>query len=227
MLSFTFCSVRDYAGNVYTLQIFRRYLCFAGIGIQNARLFARVQNEKQQNQVRPLFNVSVTWRGNDEHDSPLTDYGVRYPLLCMRHMRFPLQVLLGLAQSIFEEQTSLQKLVRLMMSHARNYLFCRRIALYLFAPSEASVSINSSSREYCINPCLKNLGTLRFGWREPVRWSAERLCSTDLLSSSTRIQHKFATDMCFCYPLSMGTKWISPQASSMSTKTSVAPLKEA
>lgn len=45
------------------------------------------------------------------------------------------QVLLGLAKSIFEEQTSLKKLVNLMMSHARNYLLCRRIALYVFARS--------------------------------------------------------------------------------------------
>ena len=33
------------------MQIFRRYLGFAGIGIQNARLFARVHEEQQQNQV--------------------------------------------------------------------------------------------------------------------------------------------------------------------------------
>ncbi|EFX88338.1 hypothetical protein DAPPUDRAFT_311486 [Daphnia pulex] len=78
-------------------EIFRRYLCFAGIGIQNARLFLRVQNEKQRN-----------------------------------------QVLLGLAESIFQEQTSLKKLVQLMMSNARNYLHCRRIVIYVFSPSEAS-----------------------------------------------------------------------------------------
>lgn len=37
---------------VWVSKIFRRYLCFAGIGIQNARLFLRVQNEKQRNQVK-------------------------------------------------------------------------------------------------------------------------------------------------------------------------------
>lgn len=52
------------------------------------------------------------------------------------------QVLLGLAESIFQEQTSLKKLVELMMSNARNYLHCRRIVIYVFAPSETSVKFN-------------------------------------------------------------------------------------
>jgi len=41
------------------------------------------------------------------------------------------QVLLGLAETIFEEQTSLEKLVGTMMNHARTYLPCQRIALYV------------------------------------------------------------------------------------------------
>jgi hypothetical protein len=53
-----------------------------------------------------------------------------------------IQVLLGLAESIFQEQTSLKKLVELMMSNARNYLHCRRIVIYVFAPSETSVKLN-------------------------------------------------------------------------------------
>ena len=101
------------------MQIFRRYLSFAGIGIQNARLFDSVKTEQQQN-----------------------------------------QVLLGLAQSIFEEQTSLQKLIQTMMAHARFYLQCQRIALYVFSPSEASVSLFfffffSSSAEKSINSFRK------------------------------------------------------------------------
>ena len=40
-------------------KIFRRYLCFAGIGIQNARLFLRVQNEKQRNQVLLLKKNNI------------------------------------------------------------------------------------------------------------------------------------------------------------------------
>ena len=60
---------------------------------------------------------------------------------CLNHF-FTDQVLLGLAESIFQEQTSLKKLVELMMSNARNYLHCRRIVIYVFAPSEASVKFN-------------------------------------------------------------------------------------
>ncbi len=61
---------------------------------------------------------------------------------CLNHSTlFTDQVLLGLAESIFQEQTSLKKLVELMMSNARNYLHCRRIVIYVFSPSEASVNI--------------------------------------------------------------------------------------
>ena len=49
-------------------------------------------------------------------------------------------MLLGLAGSLFEEQTSLQKLVQLMMSHAREYLHCRRIALYVLAPPDGTIT---------------------------------------------------------------------------------------
>jgi hypothetical protein len=34
-------------------------LCFAGIGISNARLFLRVQKEKQQNQVSTFYDVRI------------------------------------------------------------------------------------------------------------------------------------------------------------------------
>jgi hypothetical protein len=65
---------------------------------------------------------------------------------CLNHLTlFTDQVLLGLAESIFQEQTSLKKLVQLMMSNARNYLHCRRIVIYVFSPSEASVNIQQSS----------------------------------------------------------------------------------
>lgn len=69
-----------------------------------------------------------------------------------------MKVLLGLAKSIFEEQTSLQKLVQTMMTHARYYLQCHRIALYVFSLSEASVNIIAKSTSSCC--CFEQLPLL-------------------------------------------------------------------
>ncbi|KAL7639239.1 UNVERIFIED_CONTAM: hypothetical protein RMT77_010773 [Armadillidium vulgare] len=72
------------------VEVFRRYLTFCGIGIQNAQLFDMSMREYKRN-----------------------------------------QMLLQLAKGIFEEQTSLDRLVTKIMTDATDILKCERCAVYL------------------------------------------------------------------------------------------------
>ncbi|XP_064105457.1 cGMP-specific 3',5'-cyclic phosphodiesterase-like [Macrobrachium nipponense] len=75
------------------VEVFRRYLTFCGIGIQNAQLFDMSVREYKRN-----------------------------------------QLLLQLARGIFEEQTSLDRLVTKIMTEARELLKCQRCSVYLLDP---------------------------------------------------------------------------------------------
>ncbi|KAK7051156.1 hypothetical protein SK128_005938, partial [Halocaridina rubra] len=75
------------------VEVFRRYLTFCGIGIQNAQLFDMSVREYKRN-----------------------------------------QLLLQLARGIFEEQTSLDRLVTKIMTEARELLKCLRCSVYLLDP---------------------------------------------------------------------------------------------
>lgn len=74
----------------HDVEIFRRYLTFCGIGIQNAQLFELSVQEYKRN-----------------------------------------QILLNLASSIFEEQSSLECLITKIMTEARELLKCERCSVFL------------------------------------------------------------------------------------------------
>ncbi|XP_071545340.1 cGMP-specific 3',5'-cyclic phosphodiesterase isoform X2 [Panulirus ornatus] len=90
------------------VEVFRRYLTFCGIGIQNAQLFDMSVREYKRN-----------------------------------------QLLLQLARGIFEEQTSLDRLVSKIMTEARELLKCERCSVYLLDPqtTDEDVDGNKSSKD--------------------------------------------------------------------------------
>ncbi|KAK8747845.1 hypothetical protein OTU49_016178, partial [Cherax quadricarinatus] len=83
------------------VEVFRRYLTFCGIGIQNAQLYDMSVREYKRN-----------------------------------------QLLLHLARGIFEEQTSLDRLVTKIMTEARELLKCERCSVYLLDPQTAGSAVD-------------------------------------------------------------------------------------
>ncbi|ROT63112.1 putative cGMP-specific 3 [Penaeus vannamei] len=85
-------------------EVFRRYLTFCGIGIQNAQLYDMSVREYKRN-----------------------------------------QLLLQLARGIFEEQTSLDRLVTKIMTEARELLKCERCSVFLLDPQMKNNTKGGSS----------------------------------------------------------------------------------
>jgi hypothetical protein len=104
------------------LQLFRKYLTFCGIGIQNAQLFEMSVREFKRNQVSYIGYYIK--RKNNYFLLDLIYY------FLSRFLPFS-QFLLNLAQQIFEEQNNLERLITKILREAGEMTSARQCCLYL------------------------------------------------------------------------------------------------